>query len=54
VPIRTGKHQTTPVQSNENVLIEGIIFKNFGKKSAEEVFQALKIKFNIVLPSLKS
>lgn len=28
--------------------------KNFGKKSAEEVFQALKIKFNIVLPSLKS
>jgi len=28
--------------------------KNFGKKSAEEVFQALKNKFNIVLPSLKS
>ena len=28
--------------------------KNFGKKSAEEVFQALKTKFNIVLPSLKS
>lgn len=28
--------------------------KNFGKKSAEEVFQALKMKFNIVLPSLKS
>jgi DNA-directed RNA polymerase subunit alpha len=28
--------------------------KNFGKKSADEVFQALKDKFNIVLPSLKS
>jgi DNA-directed RNA polymerase subunit alpha len=28
--------------------------KNFGKKSADEVFQALKTKFNIVLPSLKS
>jgi DNA-directed RNA polymerase subunit alpha len=28
--------------------------KNFGKKSAEEVFQALKNKFNIILPSLKS
>jgi DNA-directed RNA polymerase subunit alpha len=28
--------------------------KNFGKKSANEVFQALKNKFNIVLPSLKS
>jgi DNA-directed RNA polymerase subunit alpha len=28
--------------------------KNFGKKSANEVFQALKDKFNIVLPSLKS
>ena len=28
--------------------------KNFGKKSADEVFQALKTKFNIILPSLKS
>lgn len=28
--------------------------KNFGKKSADEVFQALKKKFNIILPSLKS
>lgn len=28
--------------------------KNFGKKSANEVFQALKSKFNIILPSLKS
>ena len=28
--------------------------KNFGKKSADEVFQALKNKFNIILPSLKS
>lgn len=28
--------------------------KNFGKKSASEVFQALKNKFNIILPSLKS
>ena len=27
--------------------------KNFGKKSANEVFQILKNKFNIVLPSLK-
>ena len=27
--------------------------KNFGKKSADEVFHALKKKFNIVLPSLK-
>ena len=27
--------------------------KNFGKKSADEVFQALKKKFNIVLPSSK-
>ena len=28
--------------------------KNFGKKSAQEVFQALKDKFDIVLPSLNS
>jgi DNA-directed RNA polymerase subunit alpha len=28
--------------------------KNFGKKSANQVFQALKTKFNIILPSLKS
>jgi DNA-directed RNA polymerase subunit alpha len=28
--------------------------KNFGKKSADEVFQALKNKFDIILPSLKS
>ena len=28
--------------------------KNFGKKSAEEVFQILKNKYDIVLPSLKS
>lgn len=28
--------------------------KNFGKKSADDVFQALKKKFNIILPSLKS
>jgi len=28
--------------------------KNFGKKSAQEVFQALKEKFDIVLPSLNS
>jgi len=28
--------------------------KNFGKKSAEEVFQALKNKFDITLPSSKS
>jgi len=28
--------------------------KNFGKKSASEVFQALKDKFDIVLPSLNS
>jgi DNA-directed RNA polymerase subunit alpha len=28
--------------------------KNFGKKSAEEVFQALKKKFDITLPSSKS
>jgi DNA-directed RNA polymerase subunit alpha len=28
--------------------------KNFGKKSANEVFQALKNKFNIILPSLKT
>ena len=26
--------------------------KNFGKKSAQEVFQALKDKFGIILPSL--
>ena len=28
--------------------------KNFGKKSADEVFQALKNKFNIILPFLKT
>ena len=28
--------------------------KNFGKKSADELFQALKSKYNIVLPSLKA
>jgi len=28
--------------------------KNFGGKSADELFQALKNKFNIILPSLKS
>jgi len=28
--------------------------KNFGKKSANQVFQALKTKFNIILPTLKS
>ena len=28
--------------------------KNFGKKSAQDVFQALKEKYNIVLPSVKS
>jgi DNA-directed RNA polymerase subunit alpha len=28
--------------------------KNFGKKSANQVFQALKTKFNIVLPSIES
>jgi DNA-directed RNA polymerase subunit alpha len=28
--------------------------KNFGKKSAQEVFQALQEKFDIVLPELKA
>lgn len=28
--------------------------KNFGKKSADELFQALKNKYNIILPSLKA
>ena len=28
--------------------------KNFGKKSSNEVFETLKMKFNIVLSSLKS
>jgi DNA-directed RNA polymerase subunit alpha len=39
------------VQYSEEEIKE---IKNFGKKSADEVFQALKKKFNIILPSLKS
>ena len=28
--------------------------KNFGKKSAQDVFQALKDKYDIILPSVKA